>query len=201
MKKALFSLCLGVCLCGSLLPCSADSETQTVSLPVPEKASGKPVMQALAERHTTRVFAGDKVISDQMLSDLLWAAWGINRPDGKRTVPTGRNMQEMELYVFKADGVWRYEAADNTLLRVADKDLRVGQMVGAPVCFVYAGSDSKFTDMHAGSMYQSASLCAASNGLGDVVLYSPVEKLRGTFPIKDGYRIVVAQAFGWPGTK
>ena len=201
MKISLFSLGFGLFLLSSSVGCGAGTAAVTYDLPAHSDMSGVKLVDSLAKRHTTRNFDMNKPISDQVLSDLLWSAWGINRADGKRTVPTAMNKQDVELYVCKSDGVWRYIAEDNVLLQVSDKDMRVGQMTKSPLTFVYAGLNERFAGMHAGSMYQSASLCAAAYGLGDVVIYSPVEKLQGHFPVKEGYKVVVAQSFGWPAAE
>lgn len=71
-----------------------------ISLPTPRTEGGKPLMQTLKERQTARSFSTKK-LSTHMVSDLLWSAFGINRPDsGKRTAPSARNWQEMEVYVI-----------------------------------------------------------------------------------------------------
>jgi nitroreductase len=81
-------------------------------------------MQALGLRAPSRAFAPDPIPA-QTLSNLLWAAWGINRPaDGKRTAPSARNWQEIDLMVVRADGTFLYDAAANRLLPVAAGDHR-----------------------------------------------------------------------------
>lgn len=81
------------------------------------------MMETLAERHSTREFS-DKEISDTTLSSLLWAANGINRPDGHRTAPSALNKQEIDIYVFDKKGVWLYEAPTNTLTPCVEGDHR-----------------------------------------------------------------------------
>ena len=198
MKINLFSLGLGLCLFCPAVGCSAGTTAVTAALPAHSDMNGAVLQDSLMKRHTTRNFDMNKPISDQVLSDLLWSAWGINRKDGKHTVPTAMNKQEIELFVCKSDGVWRYIPEDNILLQVSAKDMRIGQMAKSPIAFVYTAPEGRFAGMHAGSMYQSASLCAAAYGLGDVVLHSPVEELQGDFPVKEGYRVIIAQSFGWP---
>lgn len=95
-----------------------------VLLPPPQTDGGKPLMQALALRATSRAFAPDPIPA-QTLSNLLWAAWGINRPaEGKRTAPSARNWQEIDLMVVRADGTFLYDAAANRLRPVAAGDHR-----------------------------------------------------------------------------
>ena len=89
-----------------MLVLTAAAQTQpAIQLPPPLKEGGMPLMQALAERHTSREFASDP-LPPQTLSNLLWAAFGVNREDGHRTAPSARNWQETDLYVFLADGVY-----------------------------------------------------------------------------------------------
>ena len=95
-----------------------------IPLPPPQTDGGKPLMQALGLRATSRAFAPDPIPA-QTLSNLLWAAWGINRPaDGKRTAPSARNWQEIDLMVVRADGTFLYDAAANRLRPVAAGDHR-----------------------------------------------------------------------------
>jgi nitroreductase len=103
---------------------SLAGEPLPIQLPPPQTDGGKPLMQALGLRATSRAFAPDP-IPVQTLSNLLWAAWGINRPaDGKRTAPSARNWQEIDLMVVRADGTFLYDATSNRLLPVAAGDHR-----------------------------------------------------------------------------
>ena len=86
-------------------------------LPDPNREGGMPLMQALNERHSVKQF-GDKAIDDQTLSDLLWAAYGVNRSGGLRTIPTAMNQKDLEIYVAKADGIWQYNAISHTLKQI-----------------------------------------------------------------------------------
>ncbi len=99
-------------------------EPASIRLPAPQKEGGKPLMQVLAQRATSRAFAADPLPA-QTLSNLLWAAWGINRPaEGKRTAPSARNWQEIDVYVVMASASYRYDAVENVLKPVATGDLR-----------------------------------------------------------------------------
>ncbi len=201
MNKRLVSLALGLALCGSVVACSAQQSTAVggdISLPTPVITGGMPLMEAFAARKTVRQFDVTKPISDQLMSELLWSAWGISRPDGKRTVPTARDKRDMEVYLVKSEGAWRYDPEANKLIKVSDEDLCVGQMKTASFSLVFAGPEGVFPPMHAGSMYQNAGLYAASKGLGNVVLGSVANQLQGKLPVKEGYKVIIAQAFGWP---
>ena len=76
-----------------------NDKSDVVKLVEPQRNGGMPLMQALNERVTLREFS-DKMLSDQQLSDLLWAANGVNRDNGKRTAPSARNCQEIDIYVL-----------------------------------------------------------------------------------------------------
>ena len=103
---------------------AAAQELAPIQLPAPQTEGGKPLMQALKLRATARAFAPDP-LPKQTLSTLLWAAWGINRPkEGKRTAPSARNWQEIDVYVVTATGAYLYDAAANTLKPIVAGDLR-----------------------------------------------------------------------------
>ena len=95
-----------------------------IVLPAPQTQGGKPLMEALALRSTSRAFASDP-LPMQTLSNLLWAAWGINRPDkGLRTAPSAANWQETDVYVVMESGAYIYNAKSNTLEPVVKGDYR-----------------------------------------------------------------------------
>lgn len=179
------------------VPCSAlAADSGRIVLPAPDKSGGKPLMQTLALRRSTRSFSNSP-LSQQILGDLLWAAWGVNRSDGRRTAPTGRNRQEVAVYAVLENGVWRYDAAEHALVRELAGDFRAG-FGGAPLVLLYAAPQGPWTGMHVGSMYQNVGLYCASAGLGNVVRASGVSVLQGKVPLPDGWRIVMTQSVGWP---
>ncbi len=91
-------------------------EIKPIELPQPQLDGGKPLMQAIQARKTTREYAADQ-LSMQTLSNLLWAAWGINRPDsGRRSAPSAYNKQEMDVYVFLSSGAYLYDPKANSLM-------------------------------------------------------------------------------------
>ena len=97
-------------------------ELGAIKLPPPVTQGGKPLMQALKERHSDREFSPEK-LPLQTLSNLLWAADGMNRP-GKRTAPWARNWQEIDIYVALPEGLYLYDAGSSTLKPVLAKDIR-----------------------------------------------------------------------------
>jgi hypothetical protein len=95
-----------------------------VALPAPQTEGGKPLMQALKLRATARAFAPDP-LPPQTIANLLWAAWGINRPqEGKRTAPSTRNWQEIDVVVLNASGAYLYDATGHALTPLVAGDLR-----------------------------------------------------------------------------
>jgi nitroreductase len=181
-------------------------------LPVPQTSGGKPLMQALRERASRREFAPDP-LPPQVLANLLWAAWGINRPDhGGRTAPSPMNRQEMDLYVALADGAFLYDAKNNRLQPVAGDDLRaltgLQPFVGsAPVNLIYvarAGGGSAedramYGGIQAGLISQNVYLFCASEGLATVVRgMVNREPLAKALKLPSDQRIILAQTVGYP---
>lgn len=126
-------------------------DLQTIKLDAPNKMRGSATMKALADRHSDREFS-NKGLSLQDLSDLLWAANGINRTDGKRTAPTAMNRQEVDVYVICQDGAYVYDAQAHALTPVAKGDFR-GAIAGsqdfvktAPVCLLMVADLKKLGD-------------------------------------------------------
>jgi len=168
---------------------------KTVQLPQPDKAGGKPLMEALNLRHTQRSISA-KPLPLQELSNLLWATWGVNRPDGKRTAPTARNNQKIEVYAVLADGVWLYDGVKNVLVQVLSSDER-GKYSPAGVTLLYAAdSTDSFAGMHVGSLYQNAGLYCASAGLANVVKASGKDALKGVLPLQKNYEVFIIHTIG-----
>lgn len=94
-----------------------------IQLNTPDKTGGKSIMQTLSDRHSNREF-DTKELSLQDISDLLWAANGVNRPDGKRTAPSAMNKQDVDLYVLMKDGAYLYDARTHALKGIATGDHR-----------------------------------------------------------------------------
>jgi len=187
-------------------------ELKPIALPEPQKSGGKPLMQALSERKTSRDFAAEK-LSSQMLSNLLWAAFGVNRPDGHRTAPSAMNWQEIQVYVVLAEGVYVYDAKANRLDAVVSGDLRTATgtqpFVGnAPLNLVYVADTSKVrqgadSDMYvaadAGFIAQNAYLFCASENLA-VVVRGSVDRqaLAKAMKLRPEQKIILAQTVGYP---
>ncbi|MBZ5585766.1 MAG: SagB/ThcOx family dehydrogenase [Acidobacteriia bacterium] len=191
----------------------AAQDLKPVSLPAPKTNGGKPLMDALRERQSTREFIPGK-LSSQALSNLLWAAWGINREDGRRTAPSASNRQEIELYVVTAEGAFIYDAKANALKPVVSGDLRkttgTAAFVGeAPLNLVYVADFSKMggSDENAknatanadtGFIAQNVYLFCASEGLGAVVRGSvPRAELSKALNLRPEQRVTLAQTVGY----
>jgi SagB-type dehydrogenase family enzyme len=211
------SLCTVVCVIVLLALHSAAvaGELKPIELPAPQTEGGKPLMEALKLRHSERAFS-EKEIPLQVLSNMLWAAFGVNRPEsGKRTAPSARNWQEIDIYVTMAKGTFRYNASANTLEPVLERDIRgeTGQqpfVAGAPVNLVYVADYSKMGDApeEAKQMYSAADtgfisqnvyLFCASEGLATVVR-GLVERnaLEDILMLGSNKKVVFAQTVGYP---
>jgi len=190
-------------------------DIKPVRLLAPRTDGGKPLMQALKERRSAREFAS-RELAPQALSDMLWAACGINRPDsGGRTAPTAKNMQEIDIYVVKAEGVYLYDAGTNMLLPVLTGDIR--ELTGkqpfvkdAPVNLVFAADLSKMGNMpvrdavalastDTGFISENVYLYCASAGLATVVR-GWVDKtvLAKAMKLRPDQRVILAQTVGYP---
>jgi len=158
-------------------------ELKPVALPTPQTSGGKPLMQVLKERKSVRDFGPERV-SRQTLSNLLWAAWGINRDDGRRTAPSASNRQEIDVYVIMADGTYIYDAKANALKPVVQTDMRKlagtqAYAADAPVNLIYIADTAKLggddaarlatANANTGFIAQNVYLFCASEGLGTVV--------------------------------
>ena len=188
-------------------------ELKPVILPAPQTDGGRPLMQALKERKSTREFSGEK-LPVQVLANLLWAGFGVNRPDGRRTAPSAMNWQEIEIYVVMADGTYVYDAAKNRLEPVAKKDLRSlagtqSYVATAPVNLVYVADLAKvtgdaegrelYTAADTGFIAQNVYLYCASEGLATVVRGSvDREALGKALRLKATQKVMLAQSVGYP---
>lgn len=171
MKKFLCGFIAGVCV---LTAVDAAAEN-VIKLPTPNLKGNVSLKTALEKRKTTRVFS-NKALSELDLSNLLWAAYGENRSNGKRTVPVARGIYAVEMYVALADGVYKHDLGDNALQKVTSEDMRGasdGRKMGAkaPVVLVmvadkdaFDGKAPHYIAMEAGAIMQNIYLyCAAYN--------------------------------------
>ncbi len=191
-------------LAAMMLLSASSSFAADIKLPEPSTSGGMPLMEAIATRRSGRAF-DTKMLSDKHLSDLLWATWGISSEDGKRVVPTARNRQDIDLYVLLPSGSYRYDAKANLLKQLGDKDLRYilakdqKFALDAPVHLLFVTKDKKYGEMHAGSMYQNASLYCASENLKCVVrgLYDRAE-IKQALNLDADTEVVMTEAVAYP---
>jgi SagB-type dehydrogenase family enzyme len=186
-----------------------------VQLPKPQVTGGKPLMQALKNRRSTRSFSSGKIPA-QTLSNLLWAAFGVNRPDsGNRTAPSALNRQEIDIYVATAEGVFLFDGKNQNLLPVLDKDIRAltgtqPYVKDAPVNLVYVADFSKikraanedmilYSAADAGFISENVYLFCASEGLATVVRGSiDRSSLARVLKLRPEQKIILAQSVGYP---
>ncbi len=206
------------CLCFAILALAIPAVSQQlkpVHLPAPQTTGGMPLMQALKARHSTREFSPRK-LPLQALSNLLWAAFGVNRPEsGKRTAPSAMNWQETDIYVAMAEGLYVYDGKGNKLDPVLAKDVRsetgTQSYVGeAPVNLVYvadlakvgrASADDRalYNGADTGVIAQNVYLFCASEGLGVVVRGSINRAALGkSMKLRQDQKIILAQTVGYP---
>ena len=184
------------------------------ALPPPQTEGGMPLMRALKERHTVRAF-DSRPLAMQSVSNLLWAAFGVNRPaSGGRTAPSAHDQQEIDVYVATADGVFLYDAARHWLTRVRNEDLRAltgtqSHAREAPLTLVYVAEERRMRDDETWRRFYAAAdssfiaqnvyLFCASEGLGTVVFASiERERLASAMRLAPSQRIVLAQSVGYP---
>ncbi len=191
-------------------------DVKVTKLPEPKTKGGRPLMEVLKDRKTIRSFSS-KELPLQELSNLLWAAFGVNRPEeGKRTAPSAMNKQEIDIYVAKKDGLYLYEANKNVLLKILDEDIRAatgGQdfVSIAPVNLVFVADYSKMGDIpqeskdfysatNTGFISENVYLYCTSEGLGTVVRgWMEKEKLHKKMRLREDQKIILAQTVGYPG--
>ena len=201
---------------------AATAKLEPIKLPPPQMTGGKPLMEALKDRKSSRDFKPDK-LSPQVLSNLLWAAFGINRPGSNlRTAPSAMNWQEIDIYVAMEEGLYLYDAKANMLQPVLARDVRgdTGRILQpfvqeAPVNLVYVADLSRvstmgkvfvsneeeliYSSVSAGTMVQNVYLFCASEGLATVVR-GMVDKdaLAKDARLTPKQKIIIAQTVGYP---
>lgn len=130
-RSCLAGLLLGALLLGPVFSWGQPQDLKTIKLNEPNKTRGLPVMEAFALRASVREWSNMN-LSLQDLSDLLWAANGVNRPDGRRTAPSAMNAQDVDIYVFMKDGAYLYDAAAHALKPIVAGDHRSEIMMARP---------------------------------------------------------------------
>ena len=200
-----FFFCVGL-----VFPATGSGQT-TINLPDPQITGGKPLMQALKERKSQRSYSTKK-LSPQVLSNLLWAAYGVNRPAaGLHTAPTIHNAQEIIIYVSLEEGLYRYEPRENRLDLVLAQDIRLqtaivphqGYTRPAPLNIVFVTDlnimpGAAFGYEDTGSICQNVYLFCASEGLSTVVRGAIPDNLAEIMQLPDNEHITLIQTVGYP---
>ena len=190
-------------------------ELKPIQLLQPQMEDGSPLMRVLKDRRSLRAFSAEK-LPMQVLSDMLWAACGVNRPEsGKRTAPSAVNRQEIDAYVATSDGLYLYDAKGHMLKPVLAEDIRA--MTGlqpfvqeAPVNLVYVADFSKmgqattedkefYSATDTGIISQNVYLYCASEGLA-TVLRGLIDRqaLAKAMGLRPDQKIILAQSVGCP---
>ena len=210
MKKNVLFVSLAMLLCMSPLYAQV---AERIALPAPKRTGGMPLFEALDKRQTIRSYSM-QVPDLQVISNLLWAASGVNRPDGRRTAPTARNMQEIDIYVIMEDGWYLFEPGEHALLKMGSEDLR--EHAGsqdfvwtAPLNLIYVadydkmGGDDQskvfYSATDTGFISQNVYLFCASEGMATVVRgLVDRERLRSVLKLRPAQHVVLGQTVGYP---
>jgi nitroreductase len=189
------------------------AQAKNMSLPVPRREGGQPLLSALNLRRSTRAYS-TRSLSPQTLSDLLWAAFGINRPSGDRTAPYWRHVMVIDIFAAMADGVWLYEPKEHQLLGYLSEDIRaqtgLQDFVGvAPLNLIYVAHGERMPELKpeeqklycsvdSGFIGQNVYLFCASEGLATVFRGAvDYAKLTKTMKLPDHQFVTFAQTVGY----
>ncbi|MCX6634176.1 MAG: SagB/ThcOx family dehydrogenase [Acidobacteria bacterium] len=204
---------LALAVVAGLAACRAQ-DLKPIALPKPQTEGGKPLMQVLKERKSSREFSREK-LSPEVLSNLLWAALGTNRADGKRTTPSAMNRQGIEIYVTLPDGVYLFEAGPHRLSPVVAGDLRARTgtqafVADAALNLIYVADYAKmgnlkpedkaaYASAEAGFIGENVYLFCASEGLGTVFrALIDRDALAKALNLRPDQRITYSQSVGYP---
>jgi len=189
-------------------------ESEIIKLSSPQMTGGRPLMDCLKARQSFRDFGPDK-LSLQVLSNLLWAADGVNRPEsGKRTAPSAVNWQDIDIYVSTADGLFLYLPKDHALKKILSEDVRAAMgtqefVKSVPVNLIYVsdypkiprGTDEDrrfYSGTHTGFISQNVYLFCASEGLATVVRgLIDREAMAKVMQLRPEQHITFAQSVGY----
>ena len=209
MKKLLLTTAL---LIFAFVGCTAQT---TIKLPEPQKTGGMPLMEALNNRKTQRNFS-ERELSHQQLSNLLWAATGVNREDGRMTAPTASNHQQMVIFVALKNGVYQYFPQTHELKLHLAGDHRLAfarqqPTFNAPVLLAFVSDwdkmtrydndevKKKYSKTDAGNISQNVYLYCASEGMATVAIGNfDAELFSKTLKLGSNYYPVINQAVGFP---
>ena len=190
-------------------------DLKIIKLDAPDKTRGSAIMKALNERQSIREYSAES-LRPQDLSDLLWAANGINRPDGKRTAPSCRDFKDVEMYIILPEGAYIYDAKEHVLNPVASGDYRgavasAGQdfVKGAPLSIVLVADLTKYGNtseqsklmaaVDVGIVCQNINVACAGLGLATVPRASMDQAtLRNVLKLTDKHILLMNNPVGYP---
>jgi nitroreductase len=200
----------------TMLPNIASAnEPKPIQLLHPPTDSSNPLIQLLEKRSSSREFSPEK-LPFAIISTMLWAAFGINRPDsGKRTAPSANNRQEIDIYVATADGLYLFDAKTNMLNPIRGEDIRATTgpqpfVKEAPVNLIYVADYAKistgsgeekdfYSAANTGFISENVYLYCASEGLATVVRgWIDRPALAKTMALRPNQKIILAQSVGYP---
>jgi nitroreductase len=205
---------VGLLSAASMAMAGTSAEAKTVELPPARRSGGKPLTDALMRRRSIREYS-DKPLDPQILSDLLWSAFGVNRPNGDRTAPYWRHIMVIDVYAVMANGTWLYDPKLHALVLHLEDDLRartgLQDFVGsAPLNLVYVAHGERMQDVSpedrrlygsvdASFIGQNVYLFCASEGLA-TVFRGAVDKeaLGKAMHLNAGQFVTFAQTVGYP---
>ena len=205
---------VGVAIFMSCLTVAHAQESKAIPLPDPQVDGGRALMQVLGDRISTREFAA-REIPRQVLSNLLWAAFGVSRSNGRRTAPSAYNMQEIDIYVATPEGLYLWDATANALQPILNEDIRAATgtqpYVGtAPLNLIYVADYTKMQERteeekpfyaatDTGFIAENAYLFCASEKLSCVVrALIEREALAKKMKLRPDQHITLAQTIGYP---
>ena len=211
--STLTKLALG--MMGQLRPKPPQGDTLVrIALPPAQKEGGMPLMDALSKRQSAREFA-TKELSLPLLSNLLWAAYGVNRPDKGRTAPSALNAQEIDIYVALPSGAYLYNANTNLLQLVVANDIR--RVTGyqdfvndaaldlvfvadhSRMKLVPVGNRESYASVTAGAISQNVYLFAASFGMAAVIrAWIDREAIADALWLNHDQQVLLSQTVGYP---
>jgi nitroreductase len=200
----------------AVIPAVSAVAAQPIVLPAPRAQGGKPLIEALRLRRSIREYS-EQPLPLQVLSDLMWAAFGINRPSGDRTVPYWRHIMVIDVYAAMADGVWLYDPKQHAMMPHLSADIRaqtgLQDFVGhAPLNLIYVAHGERMQDItpderrlyasvDTGFIGQNVYLFCASEGLATVFRGAvDYTKLNQTMRLDPRQLVTFAQTVGYPRT-
>ena len=194
--------------------CQAQT-VETIKLLAPKKTGGMSLMEALDNRESQRSYSS-KELTQQQMSNLLWAAYGVNRPNGYRTAPSARTAHEYDIYIIKNDGWYLYDAEQHVMLKMGNENLQEHAgtqdfVQTAPVNLVFVVDYDKMASFNeemqvfyaatdVGYISQNVYLYCAAEGLATIVR-GQIDKAKAkeVLKLRTNQHVILAQTVGYPG--